>query len=183
MKKAIGIASIAIFLFCACNKEVINNAPQVASESAPAMLASTNAAAIYKEQYTIDLSEGWIELNSCTGEFLDIVRGIWHVSVHATEIAGNRISVKFHNNTSNYKLVNLTTGVEYTGSYVSNDHFTFSLVNPDGVPFEESITLSVLLTTPGGGNNSMLKVTYHITFNANGMPTAAWFDNWRFGCQ
>jgi len=59
-----------------------------------------------------------------------------------------------HSNTSNYKLINLTTGIEYTGSYVAN----ISMSNYFNVIYEVTTTVTVLLTTPGGGNNSILSI-------------------------
>jgi hypothetical protein len=183
MKKIIVLFGMLALLISSCKKDSFTNPVQSRSTNEVAQHASLNAAAPYKEQYDIDLADGYLEINSCTGELIDIVTGIWHISTHAVVTSSNRVMVKFHTNTSNYKLINLTTGTEYTGSYVSDDELTFNLANVDAFPFEETTTLKILLTTPGGGNNSTLKATYHITVDANGNFTAAWFDNWRFGCQ
>src|SRR6188472_3631753 len=110
------LALLGLLLFTASScKKVTTENPSVTSN------ASLSSATVYKDHYDIDLSEGWVEINSCTNEILDITKGIWHVTVHTTTTADGRLILKFHNNTSNYKLVNLTTGVEYVGSYVSND--------------------------------------------------------------
>ncbi len=85
-----------------------------------------------------------------------------------------------HSNVSSYKLINLTTGVEYTGSYFSNTSFTGNISEEQ--PLEITGTLSILLTTPGGGNNGKLLVDYHLTINANDEVTAD-FYNERAGCQ
>ncbi|MES2647606.1 MAG: hypothetical protein V4717_12065 [Bacteroidota bacterium] len=180
MKKILASSLVLICLFSSCKKETFTNEQQPLTHRT----VTPKVVELYKEHSEIDLSEDWIEVNSCTGEILDVVEGIWHVTFHAVVTPDGRVVVKFHTNTSNYRLVNVSTGVEYTGSYVSNDQLTINLADlVDNAPFEQTVNLSVMLTTPGGGNNSTLKATYHITFNANGSPTGAWFDNWRFGCQ
>jgi len=77
-------------------------------------------------------------------------------------------------------LINLTTGVTYTGSYVSNDiaNITFT----GAPPLTYGGTLKILLTTSGGGNNGKLLIDYHATLNANGVLTVDLY-NYRSGCQ
>jgi hypothetical protein len=64
-----------------------------------------------------------------------------------------------------YKLQSAVTGLVYNGSYESTDKYDVTFFN--GL-FISTSTLSVQLTTAGGGNNSVLKVDEHITINANG---------------
>ena len=141
--------------------------------------ASSNAAFSFNDQTDIDLTvPGYYEVNSCTGEHLHITSGTWHIDVHGV-INNNKVSFDEHTNTLNYKLVSPTTGIEYTGSFASSNKYNVSFYN--GL-FISTQTLSVLLTTPGGGNNSLLKMDEHITVDANGKLTA-WVDNLRSGCQ
>ncbi len=141
---------------------------------------SATKAQVYKYHTTIDLSDPrWREFNACTGGNINIIRGIWHIDFMYI-INRNRFTLIDHSNVSNYKLINLTTGIEYTGSYVSNTSFTGSVTSE--YPIRITGTLKILLTTPGGGNNGILFVNYATTINANGEVTVD-FYNQRAGCQ
>jgi hypothetical protein len=141
--------------------------------------AAGNAAQVYRYQTTIDLAEGWNEFNACTGNLVYITSGIWHIDFSYID-NGNRFTYVDHSNVSGYKLLDLSTGVEYVGSYVSNTSFTGPFSGD--FPIEITGTLKILLTTKGGGNNGALYMDYHGTINANGIE-AVWFDNYRAGCQ
>jgi hypothetical protein len=177
MKKLIASAAMLTLLFTSCTKDSFTNQQDRSTNT-----VSKNASAVtrYKGNYDIDLSDPkWSEFNSCTGELISIISGIWHIEY--TDIYnGSKENFQYHTNTSKYKLLNKTTGVEYTGSYVSNDSYSFNYIN--SFPFTYTSTLSVLLTTPGGGNNSILKADFHLTIDANGNETA-YVDNFRAGCK
>jgi hypothetical protein len=173
---------VFVTLFCSsCTKEVIPLTAPIRSSSSISTSASENAVIVGKNRYQYDLTEPqWSEFNSCTGELIKIRTGIWRIQGTFITI-GNRMVYQFHTNTSGYKLYNATTGVEYVGSYSSNTVFTvYETAEVFSVAYTE--TLSVLLTTPGGGNNSILKADFHFTLNANGIETA-FVDNFRSGCQ
>ena len=181
MKKIIASAAILTLLLSACKKESFTNPGNERSAEGVSENASISSGVTrYKGNYDIDLSDPkWREFNSCTGEIINIISGIWHIEY--TDIYnGSKENYQFHTNTSHYKLINKTTGVEYTGSYVSNASYSFNYINY--FPFTYTSTLSVLLTTPGGGNNSILKADFHLTIDANGNETA-YVDNFRAGCQ
>jgi hypothetical protein len=142
--------------------------------------AASTAAQIYKDKTIIDLSDPqWREYNACTGELINIIKGIWHIDLHYMT-NGNRFTLIDRSNVSGYKLINLTTGVEYTGSYISNTNFTGDITGE--YPIQLTEKTKILLTTPGNNNNGSYFADFHITINANGELTA-FVDNFRGGCQ
>lgn len=153
---------------------------QLASSTEVSQNTLKSAAMVYKYHNVIDISEGWIEFNGCTGEWIKIVKGIYHIDFHYT-INGNRVTVVDHSNTSDYNLIDEATGVEYKGSYVTNDSETYTYTGSN-LSFEWSGTLKTIVTTPGQGNNGIYTVDYHATVNANGEVTVNFF-NPRVGCQ
>jgi hypothetical protein len=179
MKQILASAAMLTLFFSACNKDTLSPTGIARSTSSVSRNASQGVP-VSKNVYQIDLSDPrWSEYNSCTGELIKIRQGIWHIEATYLFVNGREV-YQFHTNTSNYKLYNATTGVEYTGSYVSNT--TDAIVIDGDFSGSYTATLSVLLTTPGGGNNSILKADLHFTVNANGILTA-YVDNFRAGCQ
>ncbi len=133
----------------------------------------------YHSNKSIDLTDPkYYEYNSCAGDRIHILKGIWHIETNHI-YNGQLESIQFHTNTSDYRLIDLTTGIKYTGSYASNDVLTIDAVNQD---FQVTQTLAVLLTTPGGGNNSMLIADVHVKLDSNG-DVILLVDNMRAGCQ
>jgi hypothetical protein len=175
---------IGLFLLgiISCKKTDVTPTTENPLITSNASAASTSEAQIFRYQNTIDLSDPrWREYNACTGELINIIKGIWHIDFEYI-INGNKFNFYDHSNVSSYKLINVTTGIEYTGSYVSNDFVTGNNDNYDQPPFETNGTLKILLTTSGGGNNGKLLVDYHFTVNAIGVITVD-FYNYRAGCQ
>jgi len=172
----IGLSFLAI---TSCKKTELASQTATPLLTADANVAPTSAAQVYKYQTTIDLSDPrWREYNACTGEWINIIKGIWHIDFIVT-VTKNGYSYVYHTNVSDYKLIDQTTGIEYIGSYAYNETF-FS--DYTGLPAETTQTLKILLTTPGGGNNGMYVVDAHTTLSANGEITVD-FINWRAGCQ
>jgi hypothetical protein len=156
------LSGILLLLIASCKKAEIASP---ASSAAVSQSSSTSAAYSFNTQSNIDLTQpGWYEVNSCTGEHLSINSGIWHIDIHGV-INGNKVSFTKHTNVQHYKLQSAVTGLVYNGSYESTDKYDVTFFN--GL-FISTSTLSVQLTTAGGGNNSVLKVDEHITINANG---------------
>jgi len=164
-----------------CKKTDVAPASENRLITAEPQTASLSGITVYKANYDIDLRDPkWREYNSCTGEIINITKGIWHIEYTDVFDASTSIETfQFHTNTQDYKLINLNTGIEYTGSYASNSTFTIKWT---GQSVEATETLSVLLTTPGGGNNSKLIADVHITILQDGTVTS-YFDNLRAGCQ
>lgn len=180
------LTGLLLFAITSCKKTDVASANEnpLLTSNTSASVASSSRVDLYKVHYDIDLSApGWSEYNSCTGEVIKVISGIWHIDALETIIVpSNRYQYHFHTNVSNYKLINTTTGIEYTGSYTNNFIVTAADVFVTGNPYEISGTLTVLLTTSGKGNNSKLIANFHITVDANGNYTIL-IDNYRAGCQ
>ena len=175
LKQSTWLLAVLLFALTSCKKDVVS---ETENKSITAD-ASLNSAFTFNDQTDIDLTlPRYYEINSCTGEHLHITSGTWHIDVHGV-INNNKVSFDKHTNTLNYKLVSLITGIEYTGSYASSSKYNATFYN--GL-FTFTQTLSILLTTAGGGNNSELKMDEHVTIDANGNLTS-WVDNFRSGCQ
>lgn len=163
-----------------CKKSGIASLTQQTALSTDVQKSSSNAAITYNYQTDIDLTAPeWYEINSCTGEHLRITNGIWHFVMHGM-YSDHAFLMSIHNNTQNYKLVGLETGIEYTGNSVWDGHYNFPLSTP--YSFTLAITNSVILTTSGGGNNSRLVADLHVTVDPNGKVTVS-IDKLRAGCQ
>src|SRR5579872_2645850 len=122
-----------------------------------------NAVTIFNNRFDLNLADvGVAQASPCTGEQLKIVSGIYHADMRIL-INSKKLSVTQHSNTSNYKLVGLTSGATYTASVISDNHEDIILINGSVTIV---ITESAVLTTPGGGNNSIAKFDLHETFDA-----------------
>jgi hypothetical protein len=166
---------IAFVSLASCQKSAVNPASE---KSTPAFttksLASFNAASPYNDKQDFDMSTLGIQATGCTGESLQVVSGIYHLDMHGV-ITENTFSAVQHVNAQNFKLVGMATGTTYTGSVSYNQSFNTTFTNGKFVTKE---TESILLSTPGGKNNVMVKMDVHETLNANGVLTAS-IDNFR----
>jgi hypothetical protein len=97
-----------------------------------------------------------IQATSCSGEQLQVASGIYHLDMHGV-INGNSLTAVEHVNAQHFKLVGAATGTTYTGSVSYNQSFNTTFTNGKFVTKE---TQSILLTTPGGKNNVMVKRTF-----------------------
>ena len=113
--------------------------------------------------------------NPCTGE--DVVGEIRvHFLLNLT-FNDNNVSGKEQLQYS-AQGVGQTTGAHYAGNEVGNTQFTTSLQNGQAT-VTDSVTFH--LTTPGGGNNMVIRGTSHTTINANGVVTVS-YDNFSVLC-
>jgi hypothetical protein len=114
--------------------------------------------------------------NPCTGE--DVIGDIrLHYLLNLT-INGNNVSGMELLQYSAHG-VGQTTGASYTGSEVGYAPFKASLLNGEAT-MSDSVTFH--LTTPGAGNNWVIRATSHITINANGAVTVS-YDNLSSSCE
>ncbi len=171
-------AVILLLMFISCKKAPVDFS-STQQNSAIASMQSLNASSVSRFDTTIDLSIGWHEYNACNADNIDIIRGIWHIGSILT-INGNTYSFQYHTNTSDYKLLDLNTGIGYTGSYTSNDIETGNYII--GQPLEITSKVKILLTTPGKSNNGMYVADLHLILNANGVITA-FVSGFRSECQ
>ncbi|MFI5160868.1 MAG: hypothetical protein ACHQHN_06300 [Sphingobacteriales bacterium] len=123
-------------------------------------------------------SFGVAQTSPCTAELLKIVSGTYHANVH-TVINANKISVTQHGNTSDFKLVGMISGAPYNASVNSNQHQESSFTNGSSTII---ITETTTVTSPGRGNNAVIKFDLHETFDANGNVTTT-VDNMRTVCH
>ena len=125
------LAISVLMVISSCKKTEVD--PVTSKSSATDVSQNTLKSADLVEHYreTIDLSSpGWSEFNACSGGYIKITKGIWHVDMQFT-VSEKKVTMIDHSNVSDYKLIDLTTGVEYTGSYVSNYSEIFDNVPPD----------------------------------------------------
>lgn len=69
-----------------------------------------------------------------------------------------------------------TTGAKYQGTGVTQDEFNAK------VGVEETFINNFRIIGQGPGNNFLIHENFHITFNANGVPTAS-VDNFSVDCR
>lgn len=81
----------------------------------------------------------------------------------------NTVSGSIHNQPQGISGEGLTTGNAYRGTGVTRTHFTESL---DSGQANETFVNNFRIIGQGSGNNFLLHVVSHITFNANGDVTA-----------
>jgi len=134
------LTCLLLFAITSCKKTEVATTTENPSITSNAQAASSSGVSPYKLHYDIDLSApGWSEYNSCTGELIKVTKGIWHIDVLETIIVpSNRYQYAFHTNTSDYKLINETTGIEYRASYTNNFIATAADVFVSGNPYEIS---------------------------------------------
>lgn len=173
------LTGLLLFAITGCKKTDVAPATNSFKANDVAMATSSHLLYQYHSVMDIDLTDPkYSEFNSCTGSKMHILKGIWHIEVNHI-YNGVLESIQFHTNTSDYRLVDLTTGIEYTGSYASNDILN---IDASTQALQNMGTLTVLLTTPGKDNNSKLIANYHYKVDAAGNLTLV-IDNMRAGCQ
>jgi hypothetical protein len=176
MKRTAACCIVALFL-ASCQKSTVD--PDRSSASFTTKnLAAINSAMPFNSQQDIDISLLGLRASTCTGEPLQVVSGTYHIDVHGT-INGNKLSAIQHVNAQSFKLVGMGTGATYTGSAILNESFNASLTNGS---FVVTDTETILFTTPGAKNNSIVQIDVHETINSQGQLTA-YVDNLRFGCK
>jgi hypothetical protein len=175
--KLFSVIAMLTFSFISCEKTALNSSSGLQQQPAT---KSATAAIVTKSMTEIDLSiPGYLEYNACNGNYITIIQGIWRID-QTIIINGTRLTIQLHSNVSNYKLVDQTTGIFYTGSYVSNDVLNMNYII--GQPGERTATIMISLTTPGKDNNGKYLLDFHVTVNANGVITVD-FTNIRSECR
>jgi len=173
MKTIITACFTATVIFLAsCQKSAVN---PVSEKHMPAFTAkSLSAASTSNDQQDFDMTTLGIQVSGCTGEQLKVVSGIYHLDIHSV-LNNNNLSVTEHVNAQNFKLVGAVTGTAYTGSVSYDQTFNTSLTDGKLVNKE---TQSILVSTPGGKNNVLIKIDVHVTLNNKGVLTV-YIDNFR----
>ncbi len=123
-------------------------------------------------QATTSTSNQVIPLNiavliPCAGEVV-LLSGELHDLFHITT-NDNNFSVKIHDNPQGISGVGQTSGDKYQGTGVTQQEFGGSFINGQS---ELTFINNFRIIGQGPGNNYLVHVTNHITFNANGVLTA-----------
>jgi len=163
---------VAVIFLASCQKSAIN---PVSEKHTPTFTSkSLSAASTSNDQQDFDMTTLGIQVSGCTGEQLKVVGGIYHLDIHSI-LNNNNLSVTEHVNAQNFKLVGAVTGTTYTGSVSYDQTFNTSLTDGKLVNKE---TQSILVSTPGGKNNVLIKIDVHVTLNNQGTLTV-YIDNFR----
>jgi hypothetical protein len=145
-------------------------AAQVTSVGTASAAQSTN------ETYQFPLV---IAMNTCTTP-PDVVQlnGDMHIVVTTTSDGSGGYHTRTSSNTQSVTGTSLVTGLKYSSSSSAQDNYY------DGGPFPEvnTMTHNYVLNSQGGTANVVMKITFHTTVNANGIPTAT-VDKVQSGCQ
>lgn len=178
MKTTFTCCAIALFLL-SCQKTSVDPSAESSTASilSKNLLSISNASTFHSEQ-NIDMTLLGLQVSTCTGEPLTIVGGIYHIDIHGTA-NNNKLSIIQHANAQNFKLVGMGSGAVYTGSSTINESFNASLTDGSFIVTE---TQTILFTTAGAKNNSIVQIDVHETIDAKGQLTA-YVDNLRFGCK
>jgi hypothetical protein len=176
MRKIVPTAAFAACMFLISCKKETSELKTIQTPEASSVTAAKQSAVTFKSQQTFQ--EPGAFWNDCTQELMN-----YHGNVHMVVegvINKNKISSVEHINYNNLYAVGENSNVAYRGSV--NQNVSSSTSNDDG-SFTYTGQLSLKFVSPGGKNNFVQKIFYHITINANGETTSE-IDKANYGsCQ
>jgi hypothetical protein len=108
--------------------------------------------------------------NPCTGEPVHLT-GELHILFHVTEDANGGFHVQTHFQPQGVSGTGLVSGEQYRGVGVTRDEFYF----PPEELRETTFIDRFYFVSKGPSENMLATTTTHVTFNANGEPTAELF--------
>jgi hypothetical protein len=108
--------------------------------------------------------------NPCTGEPLQLT-GELHILFHVTEDANGGFHVQTQFQPQGASGTGLVSGEQYRGVGVTRDEAYF----PPGELRETTFIDRFYMISTGPSDNMLATTTIHVTFNANGEPTAELF--------
>jgi hypothetical protein len=120
-----------------------------------------------------------IDLNTCTTPVDPVaLSGTMHIVVTTTSDSSGGYHTTVSSNTQSVTGTGLLSGETYSSSSEYEDEYY------DAGPFPQvnTATHEYELISRSGTANLIIKVTFHVTVNANGIPTAG-VDNVSSGCQ
>jgi hypothetical protein len=117
----------------------------------------------FNEKVPLDL----VADNPCTGEPVHLT-GQLHILFHITEDANGGFHVQAHFQPQGVSGTGLVSGEQYRGVGVTRDGAYF----PPGELRETTFVDRFYFISKGPSANMLAKATIHVTFNANGEPTA-----------
>ncbi len=179
MKRLFTPCVLLLLMGASCQKSAVAPHSQRKPASASTLQASLNGATTFNSQQDINLADSsFVQISACDGDVLQITNGVYHIVSHQT-IDKNGITIDQQSNAQGLKMTSTTTGAMFDGSSTSriSDHASFT--NGKLMLTESE---SVVLTTPGPKNNSVIKFDLHETFDSLGNMKAS-VDNFRFGCK
>lgn len=144
------------------------------------VLGMSNVAADKPDKYEIDVS-GTTRFVPCLDEKLEITEGIWVILEDSQEKKGNCLHYNFHFHYKNgVTLEGQESGRKWTGQGTKNRNFT---VCPP-YPGQDTVTNRTTVTRKDEAEDKVvqLKLTAHVTVNANGDWTAS-FNEAEFSCR
>jgi hypothetical protein len=124
-----------------------------------------------------DLEEFVNCANGGAGEVIEL-SGSLHVLI-VSNVNNNRVSGISHFQPQGVQGTGQSTGDLYNATGITQDHFSGSLVNGQ---YTATFINNYRLIGQGPGNNYLIHQTVHVTFNANGEPTAS-VDNTTIDCK
>jgi hypothetical protein len=153
--------------------------PALAVVAAVTQVAGTQTAMganVVNETFEFPLA---IALNTCTMPPEPVaLNGNLHIVVTTTSDSGGGYHTTVNSNTQSVTGTGLLSGQAYSSSTTDSDEYN------DGGPFPQvnTMTHDFELISHSGTANMVMKITWHVTVNANGVPTAA-VDNVRNDCH
>ncbi len=104
-------------------------------------------------------------INPCNGDAVELT-GTLTVIVHATtSTSGNQHA--FYSLTGTYSGLGLPSGAKYTGQTQNKESFSSN----DPYPIVDDMIAVFTVRSAGSTANFIVRVHYHVTINANGVPT------------
>jgi hypothetical protein len=137
---------------------------------------AASAANVVNETFQFPLM---ISMNTCSTPMEPVaLNGDLHIVVTTTSDSSGGYHVTTGSNTESVTGTGLISGLKYSSSTSDQDEYY------DGGPFPEvhTMTHNYVLISQGGTANTVMKVTFHVTVDGNGIPTAA-VDDVKSGCQ
>lgn len=120
-----------------------------------------------------------IDMNTCSTPPEPVaLSGDMHIVVTSTSDSSGGYHMTTSSNTQSVTGTGLISGLKYSSSTSDSDEWHA------GTPFPQTHTMThnYVLNSQGGTANTVMKITFHVTVNANGIPTA-YVDNVKSGCQ
>jgi hypothetical protein len=111
-----------------------------------------------------------VDTNSCTGEPVHFT-GELHILFHLTEDANGGLHVQSHFQPQGVSGTGLVSGEQYRAVGVTREEAYF----PPGELRETTFIDRFYFVSKGPSENMLATTTTHVTFNANGEPTAELF--------
>jgi len=150
--------------------------PLVAAVAQVTSVGAASAADVVNETFQFPLV---IDMNTCSTPPEPVaLSGDMHIVVTSTSDNSGGYHMTTSSNTESVTGTGLISGLKYSSSTSDEDEWHA------GTPYPQTHTMThnYVLNSQGGTANTVMKITFHVTVNANGIPTAT-VDNVKSGCQ